>query len=111
MAKVNSKSQQSGGHPLEGESISGDFRKVFKENPALLHSRSNEVLLDRWFKDHPGEKQIPGPGQAEPRQHQKHSSEKEPEEETQRRDSRASVSNRPEISSEPRSGFVRRKYR
>jgi hypothetical protein len=42
-----------------GESISGYFRKVFRENPKLLKSRSNAELLDRWLKDHPGEKEAP----------------------------------------------------
>jgi hypothetical protein len=59
MAKVNNRSKQSGGRPVKGESISGYFRGVFKENPALLHSRSNVVLLEWWLKDHPGEKEVP----------------------------------------------------
>jgi hypothetical protein len=59
MAKANSRSKQMGGRPSEGESISGYFRMVFKERPGLLHSRSNEVLLERWLKDHPGEKEVP----------------------------------------------------
>ena len=42
-----------------GESTSGYFRRVFKENPKLLRSRSNEELLERWLKDHPGEKEVP----------------------------------------------------
>jgi hypothetical protein len=41
------------------ETISGYFRKVFKENPKLLHTRSNEELLRRWLQDHPGEKEVP----------------------------------------------------
>jgi two-component sensor histidine kinase len=59
MAKVNSRSKQMGRRPAEGESISGYFRMVFKENPALLHSRSNDVLLERWLKDHPWAKEVP----------------------------------------------------
>jgi hypothetical protein len=59
MAKVNSKSKKMVGRPAEGENISGYFRMVFKENPALLHSRSNEVLLERWLKDHAWEKEVP----------------------------------------------------
>lgn len=42
-----------------GESISGYFRKVFKENSKLLKSRSNEELLRRWLADHPGETAVP----------------------------------------------------
>src|SRR5262245_1786024 len=43
----------------QGETVSGYFRKLFKENHAWLHERSNQVLLDRWLKDHPGEKEVP----------------------------------------------------
>jgi hypothetical protein len=42
-----------------GETVSGYFRKVFQENPRLLEGRSNQELLDRWLKDHPGEKEVP----------------------------------------------------
>jgi hypothetical protein len=59
MAKVKSRAKQKGRHPAEGESISGYFRMIFKEGPALLHSRSNEVLLERWLRDHPGKKEVP----------------------------------------------------
>ena len=38
-----------------GESVAGYFRKIFKENPALLNERSNEALLQRWQQDHPGQ--------------------------------------------------------
>ena len=30
------------------------------ENPGLLDSRSNDELLQRWLKDHPGETEVPG---------------------------------------------------
>jgi hypothetical protein len=42
-----------------GETVSGYFRQVFKENPSLLDGRSNQELLDRWLKDHPGQKDVP----------------------------------------------------
>jgi hypothetical protein len=42
-----------------GETVSGYFRKVFAENPGLLDSRSNDELLQRWLKDHPGETEVP----------------------------------------------------
>ncbi|HKI38322.1 MAG TPA: hypothetical protein VKA46_41115 [Gemmataceae bacterium] len=42
-----------------GESVSGYFRRVFAENPKLLQGRSNQVLLDRWLKDHPHETEVP----------------------------------------------------
>jgi hypothetical protein len=41
------------------ESISGYFRKVFAEHPRLLRGRSNQELLERWLKDHPGHKEVP----------------------------------------------------
>ncbi len=43
----------------QGETISGYFRRVFRENPKLLEGRSNEELLKRWLADHPGEKEVP----------------------------------------------------
>jgi hypothetical protein len=45
--------------PEQGESVSGYFRKVFEEYPKLLDSRSNAELLERWLRDHPGEKEVP----------------------------------------------------
>jgi hypothetical protein len=42
-----------------GETVSGYFRKVFAENPGLLDSRSNDELLQRWLKDHPGKTEVP----------------------------------------------------
>jgi hypothetical protein len=45
MAKTNARQT-----PAQGEeSIAGYFRKVFRENPKLLRSRSNEELLRRWL--------------------------------------------------------------
>ena len=46
-------SQQAGG------SVSGYFKAIFKENPGLLKSTSNEDIFARWLKDHPGEKEVP----------------------------------------------------
>jgi hypothetical protein len=42
-----------------GGTVSGYFRKVFAESPGLLDSRSNDELLQRWLKDHPGETEVP----------------------------------------------------
>src|ERR1022692_2309394 len=42
-----------------GETSSGYFRRVFKENPHLLVTRSNEELMTRWLTDHPGHKEAP----------------------------------------------------
>jgi|SRR5665213_1778721 len=49
---------QDNGQP-EGENISGYIRRVFKENPKWLGTRSNDEILARWLKDHPGEKEVP----------------------------------------------------
>jgi hypothetical protein len=49
---------QENGQP-EGENISGYIRRVFKENPKWLETRSNDEILARWLKDHPGEKEVP----------------------------------------------------
>jgi len=45
--------------PENGESHSGYFRRLFKENTKLLEGRSNEEVLNRWLADHPGEKAVP----------------------------------------------------
>ena len=50
--------EQENGQP-EGENISGYFRKVFGENPKWLEGRSNDEVLARWLKDHPGETEVP----------------------------------------------------
>jgi hypothetical protein len=42
-----------------GETSSGYFRRIFKENPKLLVTRSNEELMARWVADHPGHKAMP----------------------------------------------------
>lgn len=42
-----------------GETISGYFRKLFKENPQWVKERSNQALIDRWLKDHPGQTEVP----------------------------------------------------
>jgi len=43
----------------DGGSVASYFRAIFKENPTLLDTRSNDEILLRWLKDHPGEKQVP----------------------------------------------------
>src|SRR5205807_99230 len=35
------------------------FRRVFRENPKLLKTRSNEEVLSRWLADHADEKEVP----------------------------------------------------
>jgi hypothetical protein len=44
--------------PLAG-SVAGYFKAILKANPELLDGRSNDELLLRWLKDHPGDKVIP----------------------------------------------------
>jgi hypothetical protein len=45
--------------PESGETTGGYFRRVFKENPKLLVTRSNDELMSRWLADHPGQKAVP----------------------------------------------------
>ena len=42
-----------------GETTSGYFRRLFKENPKLLKGSDNSELLDRWLRDRPGHKEVP----------------------------------------------------
>ena len=49
---------QENGQP-GAETVSGYFRRVFTENPKWLATRSNDDVLARWLKDHPGEKEVP----------------------------------------------------
>jgi hypothetical protein len=55
MAKTRKpdEAQQAGG------SVSGYFKAIFRENPSLVKSTSNEDIFDRWLKDHPGQKEVP----------------------------------------------------
>ena len=43
----------------EGGSIASYFKAIFKANPKLLDTRSNDELLQRWLADHPREKEVP----------------------------------------------------
>jgi hypothetical protein len=43
------------------ETVSGYFRKLFEQNPKWLAERSNQALLDRWLRDHPGQQEVPEP--------------------------------------------------
>jgi hypothetical protein len=43
----------------DGETTSGYFRKVFKEDPKLLKKGTNPELFRRWLQDHPGHKEVP----------------------------------------------------
>src|SRR4051812_39606475 len=41
------------------ETVSGYFRRLFKEHPKWLDERSNAAILDRWLKDHPDQTSVP----------------------------------------------------
>jgi hypothetical protein len=41
--------------PRSSESVRGYFRHLFEKHPDWLWSRSNDVVLQRWKKDHPDE--------------------------------------------------------
>ena len=45
--------------PADGENVASYFKAIFKENPKLLKTRSNDEILQRWLKDHPGHKEVP----------------------------------------------------
>jgi hypothetical protein len=47
------------GGETKGENTAGYFRRLFRENPRLLNTRSNEELLKRWLADHPGTTEVP----------------------------------------------------
>jgi hypothetical protein len=42
-----------------GETTSGYFRRLFKENPKLLKGSDNSELFRRWLQDHPGHQEVP----------------------------------------------------
>ena len=39
----------------ETESTAGYFKRLFEENREWLNEGSNQELIDRWKKDHPGQ--------------------------------------------------------
>jgi hypothetical protein len=47
-----------GGKKQKEESISGYFKKVFKEHPKWLEQKSNALLVERWLRDHPDETEV-----------------------------------------------------
>lgn len=48
-----------GGSASNGETVSGYFRRIFKERRDWLKSRSNAEVLQRWLDDHPGVHEVP----------------------------------------------------
>lgn len=59
MAKMKNLPKHGSRTTSEGETVSGYFRRIFDEKPSLLEQSSNKELLDRWLKDHPGNKEVP----------------------------------------------------
>jgi hypothetical protein len=60
MAKAQAKSNNGTPAPqADGQTVSGNFRKIFDENPKLLKGRSNDEHLRRWLADHPDHKEVP----------------------------------------------------
>jgi hypothetical protein len=59
MAKTKDKKGENAAASAGGETTSGYFRRIFKENPKLLKQGTNAELFERWLKDHPGEKEVP----------------------------------------------------
>ena len=59
MGKAKDKKDENTAPANDGETTSGYFRRIFKENPKLLKDGTNPELLERWLKDHPGEKEVP----------------------------------------------------
>src|SRR5689334_8687588 len=61
MAKSAQRQQDEGGNGSSGrgETTSGYFRRLFKENPKLLKASKNDAILERWLQDHPGETEVP----------------------------------------------------
>jgi hypothetical protein len=42
-----------------GETTSGYFRRIFREDRSLLKQGSNAAVFERWLNDHPGHKDVP----------------------------------------------------
>jgi hypothetical protein len=45
--------------PRDVETVSGYFKRIFRERPELLKKRSNDEVFRQWLKDHPGENEVP----------------------------------------------------
>jgi hypothetical protein len=53
MARAKANSNQT------GETLSGYFRRVFKKRPKLLHATSVQIVMDRYYADHPNDTEDP----------------------------------------------------
>jgi hypothetical protein len=54
--KATQSAPQSNG---EQGTVASYFKAIFKKNPKLLKTRSNDEILHRWLTDHPGNKEVP----------------------------------------------------
>jgi hypothetical protein len=59
MATTKGKKGENSASSADGETTSGYFRRIFKENPKLLKKGTNAELFERWLKDHPDHKEVP----------------------------------------------------
>ena len=59
MATTKGKKGENAASVADGETTSGYFRRIFKENPKLLKKGTNDELFERWLKDHPDHKEVP----------------------------------------------------
>ena len=57
--KKNQPAQSAAPATGNGETTSGYFRRVFREDRSLLKEGSNAAVFERWLKDHPGHKEVP----------------------------------------------------
>ena len=58
-AEGSAAEQDNGSNQVGAETVSGYFRNLFEQNPNWLDERSNQRLLDRWLRDHPGSRKFP----------------------------------------------------
>jgi hypothetical protein len=59
MATTKGKTGENAASSADGETTSGYFRRIFKENPKLLKKGTNAELFERWLQDHPDHKEVP----------------------------------------------------
>jgi hypothetical protein len=59
MATTKGKKGEIAAVGADGETTSGYFRRIFKENPKLLNKGTNSELFEQWLKDHPGQQEVP----------------------------------------------------
>jgi hypothetical protein len=53
------KSKGRGKHGGKSPSVMGYFRKIFREQPQLLGTRSNQEVIQQWLRDNPEHQAMP----------------------------------------------------